>query len=119
MASTRNKNTYNNYCLEKRNNSEINNYTHYKFSQYGQSYNNGLPEIGITPSRLPRDILSYNAVDIETSLFGIGSTNLVNKQQEIMPELKDLNVISYFDRIPIIMPEPLIIEKYQRPHLRN
>ena len=119
MASTRNKNTYDNYCLEQRNHSESDMYIHYKYSQYGQSYKNGLPDLGITPSHLPRDILSHNAVDIETSLFGIGSTNLVNKQKEIMPELKDLNTINYFDRIPLILPEPLIVEKNQRPFPRN
>lgn len=115
MVSTRNKNTSNNYCLEQNINTQQLNYIHYKYSQYGQSYQNNIPALGITPSHMPRDTLSYNPVDIETYLFGIGSTDLVNKRETIRPDLRKVETISYFDRIQMIMPEPLIVEKNQRP----
>lgn len=115
MASTRNKNTPSDYCLEQRINSGIYNYEKYINSQYGQAYNVALPKLGFNPSHMPRDTLSNNPVDIETSLFGIGSTNLVNPQTPITPELKKIPEVAYFNRLPIIIPRPLEISQHQRP----
>jgi len=43
MASTRNRNTPGNYCLEQRQFAESTNYTLYSNSQYGAAYNTQLP----------------------------------------------------------------------------
>jgi hypothetical protein len=115
MSSTRNKNTPENYCLEQRDNGLANYYTHYANSSYGNAYQNSIPCLGITPSHMPRDTLSYNPVEIESYLKGIGSTNLVNKLEPVNPQLKSVPMLSYFDRIDLIMPEPLVIETTQRP----
>lgn len=115
MTSTRNKNTPENYCLEQRNNSLANNYTHYTNSSYGNAYKNAIPCLGITPSHMPRDTLSHNPIEIESFLFGISSTNLVYKNQPTKPEFKNVPIVSYFDRLPLIMPEPLVIQSNQRP----
>ncbi len=115
MSSTRNKNTPENYCLEQRDYSLADNYNHYINSSYGNAHRNAIPCLGITPSHMPRDTLSYNPVEIESYLKGIGSTNLVNKQAPLNPILKSVPMLSYFDRIPLIMPEPLVIETTQRP----
>jgi hypothetical protein len=115
MTSTRNKNTPQNYCLEQRNNSLANIYTHYTNSSYGNAHTNAFPCLGITPSHMPRNTLSYNPIEIESYLFGISSTNLVHKQSDIVPEFKSVPIVSYFDRLPLIMPEPLVIQSNQRP----
>ena len=115
MASTRNNNTPSDYCLQQRSIKNSRNYLDYTFAANGRAYKNALPEFGITPSHMPREAFSNNSVDIETSLFGIGSTNLVNPQAPITPNLKLLPEVSYFDRLQTIMPEPLVIEKNQRP----
>jgi hypothetical protein len=39
MASTRNRNTQGNYCLEQNSYKQFENYTLYPNSQYGQAYN--------------------------------------------------------------------------------
>lgn len=115
MASTRNKNTPQNYCLEQRDNNLANTYTHYIHSSYGQSSNNAIPCLGITPSHMPRDTLSHNPIEIENFLLGIGSTNLVKPMSPVTPEYKSVSTVSYFDRLPLIMPEPLVIQPHQRP----
>lgn len=115
MSSTRNKNTPENYYLEQRDYSLVDNYRHFINSSYGNAYSNAIPCLGIIPSHMPIDTLSYNSIEIESYLKGIGSTNLVKKQAHINPKLKYIPVISYFDRIPLIMPEPLVIETTQRP----
>jgi hypothetical protein len=79
------------------------------------AYNVAIPSLGIMPSHMPLNTLSHNPVDIETYLRGIGSTNLVNAQKEIVPDFKNIDSINFFDRIPMIMPEPLIVHKNQRP----
>lgn len=115
MASTRNNNTSGNYCLQQRDYNLARNWINYNHSSYGKPYTVGMPSIGYTPSHMSRDTLSYNAVDIESSLYGINSTNLVNPQQPVNPQLKKVPTICYFEKIPLIMPEPLVMNNKQRP----
>ena len=88
MASTRNNNTPNDYCLQQRSYKDASKYNEYVNSQVGRAYNNALPCMGIMPSHMPREAFSKNSVEIESSLFGINSTNLVNPQQPVIPHLK-------------------------------
>jgi hypothetical protein len=113
MSSTRSKNTSGNYQLEQ-----------YQFEQQkiydsyiGRVVNNTnyLPGDGLLSGRCPSTILSYNYTDIESELFGVGSTNLVNPKLPTKPSFKNMKSLSIYDKQIIIIPEPLIIEKYQRP----
>ena len=115
MSSTRNRNMRSDYCLQQRENILVNNYNSYKNSQYGSAYKPSIPTLGITPSHMPRDILSNNSIDIESSLFGINSSNLVQQNKPVEPQLKSIPYSNYFDRIELIMPKPLVVEKNQRP----
>lgn len=115
MASTRNINTPGNYCLEQRSNKLSSEYTDFKNSQYGQAYSPAIPCLGITPSHMPWNTLSHNPVEIESSLWGINSTNLVNPQPAVKPELKTVPMKPFFETTPVIMPKPLKVNKYQRP----
>jgi hypothetical protein len=65
--------------------------------------------------------MTFNACDIESRLFGIGSNNLVKSIVEIQPEfkdvdsnLRDLKSLSIIDRTKLIMPEPLKISNTER-----
>jgi len=104
MASTRNRNTPGNYCLEQREYKQSENYTLYPNSQYGAAYNTRLPGNGLLPAQIPWNKLSYNAADTESFLFGINSTNLVK-----------LDSSNIYEKKPTFIPEPLVIEKNQRP----
>ncbi len=115
MASTRNNNTPNDYCLQQQSYKESRNYIDYQYASNGRAYKNAIPCMGVTPSHMPREAFSNNSVDIEGALFGINSTNLVNPQKPVNPNLKQLPEVSYFDRMQTIMPEPLVVEKNQRP----
>ena len=116
MASTRNRNTPGNYCLEQNESKQTENYTLYPNSQYGAAFNTSLPGNGLNPAQIPWNKMSENAPDIESFLFGINSTNLVKPAPIFVPELKKLNSTNIFDKGPIYMPEPLVIEKNQRPY---
>ena len=115
MASTRNKNTPGNYCLDQRQYAESRQYTTYKYSAAGEAYSTKLPGNGLNPGQVPWNTMSYNAPDIESFLFGINSTNLVNPQPCFTPELKRLETANVFKTETVYIPEPLVVEKYQRP----
>ena len=115
MASTRNKNTSGNYSLEQRDFKGFENYTLYPNSQYGTAYNTQLAGNGLNPAQIPWNQMSTNAPDIESFLFGINSTNLVNPAPVFEPQLTTLQPINLYEKTPIFIPEPLVVEKNQRP----
>jgi hypothetical protein len=61
------------------------------------------------------NVLSNNASDIESSLFGIGSSNLVKPKKPTKPNLNHIGDIKFFNYLERTMPNPLIIENNQRP----
>ena len=115
MASTRNINTPGDYCLQQREFQQNMNYTLYTNSQYGAAYNTRLAGNGLNPAQIPWNKLSHNAPDIESFLFGINSTNLVNPTPCFHPELKKLDSVNVFEKGTVFMPEPLVVRKDQRP----
>ena len=115
MASTSNKNTPGDYCLQQRTFELNNHYNTYANSQLGMAYNPGLPCGGSAPaSHMSREQLSYNPVEIECALFGIGSTNLAKQQQPVFAKFKRLPATSFFPRERVVLPVPFVIEKNQR-----
>ena len=115
MASTRNKNTQGNYCQDQRQNTQTEAWQLYQNGANGLAVDTRLAGVGLNPGQLPWSTLSYNPVDIETFLFGINSTNLVNPAAPLTPELKCLKSVNLFKRQDIIMPVPLVVSKSQRP----
>jgi len=115
MASTRNKNTPSDYCLQQKEYAESRQYTTYKHSAYGEAFDTKWAGNGLNPGQLPWNTMSNNAPDIESFLFGINSTNLVSPQPCLTPELKTLESANVFEKGPIYMPKPLVVEKSQRP----
>lgn len=115
MASTRNRNTPGNYSLEQNEYARSNMYTLYPNSQYGAAYNTRLPGNGLLPAQIPWNKLSYNAPDVESFLLGINSTNLVNPAPCFKPELAVLQSSNIFEKTHTLIPEPLVVEKNQRP----
>ena len=115
MASTRNKNTPGNYCLEEKEEYESRKYVLYKNSAYGEAFKTNLPGNGLNPAQIPWNKLSHNAADIESFLFGINSTNLVKPAGPLTPELSCLKTLNLFETRPVYMPDPLVVQKNQRP----
>ena len=115
MASTQNRNTKSDYCYQQQDFRGIFNHATYVNGQNGRAFTDAIPDVGYLPSHMSRESFSKNSVDIESALFGINSTNLVDPQAPVVPQLKELPYCSFFDRMPLIMPTPLVIEKNQRP----
>jgi hypothetical protein len=115
MASTRNKNTPGNHCLDERQNVRIEGWQLYQNGANGEAYDTRLPGTGLNPAQLPWYKLSSNAADIESFLFGINANNFVNPAPPLTPELKCLQSANLFKTSPVIMPVPQAIPKNQRP----
>ncbi len=115
MASTRNKNTQINFNLEQKQNTGIETWQLYKNGAFGEAFDSKLAGNGLNPGQMPWNTLSTNAPDIESFLFGINSTNLVNPAPTLHPQLNRLDSANLFERKPVIMPVPQAIPKYQRP----
>ena len=115
MASTRNKNTPGNYCLDQKQNTQTESWQLYINGANGYAYDTRLSGVGLNPGQLPWSTLSYNPADIESFLFGINATNLVNPAPALTPELKCLKTANVFKMPDVIMPVPLVVQKVQRP----
>ena len=115
MASTRNINTKSDYCIRQQSYNNSEKYALYPLKR--TAYKSAEPEFGIFVGYMPSNQLSRNPVDIESALFGINSTNLVEPQKPVVPLLKKLPEVKYYDKIPIIMHEDHsnILLKNQRP----
>lgn len=114
MASTRNKNLKNNYCYERNYITQQASFPMYKHSASGRPYHSPVIPTGgmVPPSRMSRDDWTNNSIDVESMLKGINANNLVDpskssvhyKPQEKTPP----QMMAYFERMPVIMPKPLI-----------
>jgi len=117
MASTRNKNTRTDFKIEQNSQNLARNYVAFENSYAGKAYAPALAyeSVGILPTKMSREHFARNSVDIESALFGINSTNLVEPQAAVVPQLKQLPEVKFFDRMAMFMPEPLVVEKAARP----
>ena len=113
MTTTRNRNNPGNYQLEQWSiTKQIDIITNTNKSVPEQTM---FPGNGLLTGRMGSNGLSHNSCDIESLLFGIGSSNLVNPLQTIRPQIKMLQSLSIIDRTPFMLPEPLVIAPNQRP----
>lgn len=112
MASTRNLNTPDDYKVKKMESSKVKDYMLYN----GFSTNNAPAYFvrGSNPS-IYAGQLSYNAIDIESTLRGIGSTNLEGPSFNSKPQLKSLPETEYFKVMPTYIPRPYTHSTSERP----
>ena len=112
MASTRKKHAPGDYISEQRSTTQHINYRTYH--SYGVPQTTYLPGDGLLQGRVAPDQLSHNSSDIESFLWGIGSTNLVNPLPPTNPEIKQLKSLAVMDKIPVIVPGDLQVQPNQR-----
>lgn len=116
MASTRNKNTRGNYCLEQQSNRH--------FGQWATCpalLPDDKPVMGgngLLSGPSPAFVLSENMPDILSFLWGTGSTDLTTPVKPcLVPEINCLKQINLYETPPVYMPDPLVVEANQRPLL--
>lgn len=110
------KNSRGMYCLEQKALNRQFDTNIWKFKTI--SNDSRLPCAGVNMPMMTNgynnNILSNNASDIESALFGIGSTNLVKAKAPVTPELNKLGQVKFFNTMNVFLPEPLVVENNQR-----
>lgn len=115
MSSTRNINNQENYNLKQYSLNKERLYM--PNSSFSSPTETMFPGNGLLPGKIANSQLSNNAIDIETFLFGIGSSNLVNSYIPVVPNIKPLKSLNMFNTNNVILPNPLVIEPGQRLRL--
>ena len=77
----------------------------------------GIEARGFITGKVPTNNLSCNSVDIESSLFGINSNNLVNPNEPTVAKLKTLPETSFFEKPEIIKSKIVYEDNSQRPFI--
>ena len=117
MSSTRLVNDKGEYCQQQRDSRLTEQFMLYKYKCI--SNDSALPCVGINAPMMTNgynnSILSNNASDIESALFGIGATNLVKSKEPVVAQINCLPNKKFFNRPQSFLPEPLVVEKFQRP----
>ena len=112
MASTRNLNMRDDYIVQQK---RLSQKREYDINPYGRPTQELLPTQMMNYGSMSRDGLSTNAVDIETELFGVGSTNLVVEKSPVRPGLIKHGEIDFSTQSPLVMDEKYTQVVGQRP----
>ena len=115
MASL--KNSPGQYCLEQKAFKDQVNYREYTYSQV--PVNSKLPGLGINVGNMRggyyNNVLSNNPSNIESHLYGIKQIDLTKPKTQFVAELNKLPEQKWFKTPRVFVPEPLVVEKNQRP----
>jgi hypothetical protein len=119
MSSTRNKNSVGDYRLEQLQNTNISGYSTFINSAYGEPLQSHFAGNGLIMGRMAPTNLCNNSVDVETQLYGIGSTNLVSPKQHVVVDMKSLKSLNVSDRLTTYVPPDFVFQEGQRPYFLN
>lgn len=113
MSSTRFINDIGEYTLQQKQSREIcgNRISNHRT----RNSNQGLPELGFNPTHIPSTQLSHNAIDVESQLYGIGTSNLIKPHVHVTPDLINQTNVSYFKKPELLLPVPFEHKGNQRP----
>lgn len=115
MASL--KNSPGQYCLEQKAFKDQVQYREYTNSQVPVT--SKLPGLGINVGNMRggyyNNVLSNNASNIESHLYGIKQIDLTKPKTQFVAELNKLPEQKWFKTPRVFVPEPLVVEKNQRP----
>jgi hypothetical protein len=117
MSSTRNKNNQGDYNLEQNQNTNISEYSLYLNSREQEKIY--YPGDGLLIGKIAPTSFSFNSCDIESQLFGIGSTNLVTPKDEVTLDKKDLKSLNIYEKPAVYIPEAFVLNENERPKIMN
>jgi hypothetical protein len=116
MASTRDINSEGNYCLEQKARMAIQNNLAFYNAPNGHAFDPAYPEL-YRQGYMPPDNFSFNPTDIESALFGIGSTNLVEAKAPTVPQFKPMQTVSFFKKPDVVKSPTFMPLLDQRPFI--
>lgn len=111
------KNSPGQYCLKQ---NEMKKQNEYLLNNKGQTpVESKMPDLGINVGNMRggfyTNVLSENASDIESTLFGIKQRDLTKQPENKSFILKKIGIQGFFKTPRVFVPEPLVIQRNQRP----
>lgn len=93
-----------------------------ELKDYGISSDTKLPDFGINAGSMKGDILSANPICIENEMFGLNKLNgkyqMKKRREDFTPRIKNMDKVKFFEtKNYVLLPDPLLIEKGQRPEI--
>ena len=118
--STQNRNMPAEYCLEQQKNRTVLDWRLNPHGSGGKAYTPAITSGGtVPPSRIWRDQLSENPIEIESWLFSMDQKlgDCPSKRQKFCPKLNYLPTLHFYDKPKdVIMPTPLKIPLNERAY---
>lgn len=121
MASTRNHNQAYDYACKKK---QIQKHASHRFEPLFHEPKHAYQSfvLGANPTKLNANTLSYNAVDVESTLRGIRSCNLEGSSFQASLQPKDYYTVELFDshlQNNVYVPRPFYHDSDQRVGFHN
>ena len=116
MTSTRNRNTPGDYAIQQSLNS--NRLSAMTMESFGQHPNYHFAGNGLLRGHVGPNELAHNSTDVESMLFGIGSSNMDNPEASFTatPHNRPVSVLSISNRLELVMPDNWNAYANQRPY---
>ncbi len=117
---TRNIYTDTDINIQNNDNKKYGNRIKFKHSESGIPFYPALPIGGSAPpSKMSRDTLCKDSIDIESNLLGINKQFDISRYKQTcygpLDKCEPLCSVKYFERNNVIMPDNLIVPTNQRP----
>ena len=114
MTDTRKKSNRGDYDKEQELNERIFGYFGDAQQYCGKPENTYLPGNGLANIRIHPCNLANNYIDIESSLRGTGTANMVNPQAPVVPDFYYIKSANIYEK-EVYLPAPLEVRGAQRP----
>jgi len=107
MAATRNKFMYSEFCVDY---NQVSKQKEWLMNPNPCVNDRPAMPIGYNAPKMPATLLADNAVDIESSLRGIGANNYIFPKPKVTPNIVQLPTVKFYDMMPLyipVLPQPL------------
>lgn len=112
MAATRNKFMYSEFCVDRQ---QVEKQKEWLMNTTSVVNDRPAMPIGYNQPRMPASVLANNAVDIESTLYGIGANNYIFPKKKVTADLMQLPIVQFYESAPLYLPILPEVQTNQRP----
>lgn len=112
MAATRNKFMQSEFCVDRY---QVVRQKDWLMNTVSVVNDRPAMPIGANVPRMPASVFANNAVDIESSLYGIGANNFIYPKKKVMPQLVHLPDVSFYTAPALYLPILPEVRGNERP----
>lgn len=114
MAATRNKFMYNEFCVSAK---QVKKQQDMSMALEVCANDRPAWPVRLNAPHMPSTVLANNAIDIESSLRGIGANNFVYPRKPVTPQQVTLPPVRFYDEKPVYV--PVLPDMYERQRPTN